>query len=149
FECLARGFEVLAVAEDGVEDGRVLQIAGHAHAGDRDEAESRVLELTLDRAGDDDLDLVGDLARPSRVCHGAFPLCRGRSVFSGPMVAGQSNRLRPIPSGTDRSRDRRPVSPGLRAANPDQSAGLPAIAQVSLAAPTRRSLNLPSPLPHP
>src|SRR5699024_12650789 len=118
------------------------------YVGDRDEAESRVLEPTLDRAGDDDLDLVGDLARPSRVCHGAYPLCRGRSLFSGPMVAVRSNRLRPITSGTDRSRERRPVSTGARAANSDQSRGFSCISNVSMMSPTRRSLYLPSPIPH-
>ena len=58
------------VAEHGVEDRGLLQVAGDPDVGDRDEAEPRVLDPHLERLGDHDLDPVGQLARTRGVHHG-------------------------------------------------------------------------------
>src|SRR5450631_1273527 len=56
--------------EHGVEDRRILQIAGHPHVGDRDEAQSLVLDPVLQRLGDEHLDAVRNLLRARRISHG-------------------------------------------------------------------------------
>ena len=48
----------------------MLEVAGHAGVGDRDEAEALVLDLVLEVLRDDDLDAVGNLAGAGWVCHG-------------------------------------------------------------------------------
>ena len=52
------------VAENRVEDVRLLQVVRDARVGDGDEAQPRVLDAHLERLGDDDLDAVGQLAGP-------------------------------------------------------------------------------------
>ena len=50
--------------QDGVEDRRLLAVAGEPDVGDGDEPQPRVLDPPLEHLGDDDLDPVGDLADP-------------------------------------------------------------------------------------
>src|SRR5699024_2871510 len=78
---LERGGGALALlvgAEDGVEDGGVLEVAGDAHVGDRHEAETRVLDPGGWEGGDEDLDAGGPAEGGGGVVHGvAFPWSGG------------------------------------------------------------------------
>src|SRR5450830_308390 len=68
----------LVVAVDGVEDVRVLQVAGHPDIGDGDEPEPRVLDPGVEHLRDDLLDPLGELPRTTLVCHVLRP--SGRSA---------------------------------------------------------------------
>src|SRR5665647_174561 len=59
-------------AEHGVEHRRILQIAGHSDIGDRDEAQSLVLDAVLQRLGHENLDAVCNLPRTGRISHGPY-----------------------------------------------------------------------------
>jgi hypothetical protein len=85
-EDVGRGLAVLVAAEDGVEDGRLLEVARDAGVGDGDEPESFVLVQVLELLGDDDLDQVGDLEGEGGVIHDylCFRVTCGRSGRAGP-----------------------------------------------------------------
>jgi len=62
-EGLGGELALVGVAEDGVEDGRVLEVTADAHLGDRDEAEAVVFDAAgVDHLGDDLADAVGEAA---------------------------------------------------------------------------------------
>ena len=79
---LPRGSSSL-VAEDRVEDRRLLGVAGDPDVGDRDEPEPRVLDPPLEHLGDDHLDPVGDLAD---AWAGSWLLPHSRLAESAPVL---------------------------------------------------------------
>ncbi len=57
-QCGARSLALLRRAQHGVEHRRVLEVSGHTHIGDGDEAEPRVAETLLEPLGEDHADAV-------------------------------------------------------------------------------------------
>src|SRR5919107_2904379 len=84
------------VAVDGVEDRRLTQVAGHPGVGDGHHAEPRVLDLRLDRGGDDLADAPREVAGAGRVGHRTSwcwaPRCAGAGWYE---AAGTRPRAAP------------------------------------------------------
>src|SRR5262249_24296333 len=69
FERARRGAARLVVSESRVADPRVLQIGRHRHARDRDEADSRIVDLPREQLRDLAADLVADPLCSGTLCH--------------------------------------------------------------------------------
>ena len=78
------------VPVDGVEDRGLAEVVGHPGVGDGHHAQARVLDLGLDRGGDDLADADRQLACPGGIGHRTSSVADGTAPSQGPAASGAS-----------------------------------------------------------